>query len=98
MKRRARILTVLVCICFLLASAFSVLLLMAHTGHHCTGEQCESCVLVANAAKLMDQLRTALLPFMAALTAVGVAMLAAEFGAHLLPRPTPVSLKIQLNN
>ena len=97
MGKKIRNITILLCICFLLFSALSVLLVAGHADHDCAGEHCEICALIA-------RLDSALKLTWLAVTAIAVFFVLPRICERLSSAralslyKTPVSLKVQMNN
>lgn len=87
----------IVCICFVLASILSIAFVASHSGHECSGEQCEICLQISNITNTLKQLRAAVLLVAISLAAISATLIAvcdnkaADFD-------TPISLKVQMNN
>lgn len=97
MKKVLTGIAILLCLCILFMSAFSIAHAAEHEGHHHGGEPCQMCLCIARAAQILKGfglLMRASIPFAPLFFVIALAM--ASLSMVLLR--TPISLHVKLNN
>lgn len=95
---KKQLLTLILCVCFIIASCLSSIYITAHADHECHGEDCPICAQIKTAQKRLRELTNVTLMGIIALY-YGFALIGI-LGRELFnsERSDPVARKIRMNN
>lgn len=85
-------------LCFILVSLFSMTYIAVEADHDCTEEHCFICVCIHSAEQIIKQLGTGMMSFSTIVPLLIIVLTALIFILPALPYTTPVSQKIRMNN
>lgn len=94
-KRHAAL---LICLCFIFMSLFSIVFIAVEADHNCTGEHCPVCVCIHSAGQTLKQLGSAVMTSAVVVSSLVVVLAALILMLSVLPCSTPVSWKIRMND
>lgn len=97
MSRKQKWMAIILCICFVAMSAFTLTTIASHADHECCGEQCEICLHISHLRNTLKQLCTAAF-ILAAVLSASYAVCVIVNVYKFCQRDTLISLKVQLNN
>lgn len=95
---KRRMLATFICIIFILISFLSILFVIEHTEHSCTGDDCQVCAQLQTAQNLLKQIAVAMVG--ASFSAVKLSLLwlfLKNANGHIVLL-TPIALKVRMNN
>lgn len=98
MTRKHRIVAMLICICFVLISAFSLLYVLQEAQHDCIGNNCPVCAflhVVSERLRTLSLTCNAFLFMFSVFTCLYAVLSALRM---VCPHTSPVSQKVRMNN
>ncbi len=97
MGKTQKCIAVILCVCFIMVSVFSLVTIASHAYHECAGEHCEICLTIAHLQNTLKHFCAVISAAVFAMAAVFVLTPFVEEG-RLNRTGTLISLKVQLNN
>lgn len=91
-------LVLLICLCFIFISLFSVIYIAVEADHDCTEEHCFICVCIHSAEQIIKQLGTGIIASAFIVPLLIMILTALIFKLPVLLYATPVSQKIRMDN